>query len=74
MRGARVAAGGVATVPWRLPAVEGAVVGRPASAETWRAAARLAAEGARPLPENGFKVELLRRTVERQLATVAGLS
>lgn len=74
VRGARVAAGGVATVPWRLPAVEGAVLGRPASAETWRAAAQLAAEGARPLPENGFKVELLRRTVERQLATVAGLS
>lgn len=50
------------------------VVGRPATAETWHAAALLAADGARPLPENGFKVELLRRTVERQLATVAGLS
>lgn len=74
VRGARVAVGGVATVPWRLPAVERAVVGRPASAETWRSAARLAVEGARPLPENGFKVELLRRTVERQLATVAGVS
>ncbi|EID17729.1 hypothetical protein [Mycolicibacterium phlei] len=50
------------------------VVGRPATAETWHAAALLAADGARPLPENGFKVELLRRTVERQLATVAEAS
>ncbi|SEH91424.1 xanthine dehydrogenase YagS FAD-binding subunit [Mycolicibacterium rutilum] len=74
VRSARVAAGGVGTVPWRLPAVERALVGRPPSSETWRAAAALAAEGARPLSENGFKVRLLQRTVERQLATVAGLS
>ncbi len=30
------------------------------------------ADGAKPLSENGFKVELIKRTVERQLATVAG--
>jgi xanthine dehydrogenase YagS FAD-binding subunit len=74
VRGARVAVGGVGTVPWRLPAVERAVIGKPASPETWRAAADLAADGARPLSENGFKVRLLQRTVERQLATVAALS
>ena len=74
VRGARVAVGGVGTVPWRLPAVERAVIGKPASSETWQAAADLAADGARPLSENGFKVRLLQRTVERQLATVAALS
>jgi xanthine dehydrogenase YagS FAD-binding subunit len=74
IRSARVAVGGVGTVPWRLPAVEHALIGKPASAETWRAAAELAADGARPLSENGFKVRLLKRTVERQLATVAALS
>jgi xanthine dehydrogenase YagS FAD-binding subunit len=74
VRGARVAVGGVGTVPWRLPAVERAVIGKPASPDTWRAAADLAADGARPLSENGFKVRLLQRTVERQLATVAALS
>lgn len=73
VRSARVAVGGVGTVPWRLPAVEQAVTGRAASAETWRTAAALAADGARPLSENGFKVQLLQRTVERQLATVAAL-
>jgi xanthine dehydrogenase YagS FAD-binding subunit len=73
VRTARVAVGGVGTVPWRLPAVEGALLGRPPSAELWRAAAALAADGAKSLSENGFKVELVKRTVERQLATVAGL-
>jgi xanthine dehydrogenase YagS FAD-binding subunit len=73
VRAARVAAGGVGTVPWRLPAVEQALIGRPASPELWHTAASHAADGAKPLAENGFKVELIKRTVERQLAAVAGL-
>jgi xanthine dehydrogenase YagS FAD-binding subunit len=72
IRTARVAAGGVGTVPWRLPAVEAALVGRPPDPDVLDAAAAHAADGARPLRDNGFKVELLRRTVARQLATVAG--
>lgn len=72
IRSARVAVGGVGTVPWRLPAVERALAGRPATADILRAAAALASDGAQPLSENGFKVELLRRTVARQLATIAG--
>jgi xanthine dehydrogenase YagS FAD-binding subunit len=70
---ARVAVGGIATVPWRLPAVELALRGQPVSAEVFRNAASLAADGAKPLSENGFKVELVKRTVERQLATVAAI-
>jgi xanthine dehydrogenase YagS FAD-binding subunit len=73
IRSARVAVGGVGTVPWRLPAVEAALRGRPPNADVFRGAAALAADGAKPLRENGFKVELLRRTVERQLATVAAM-
>jgi xanthine dehydrogenase YagS FAD-binding subunit len=73
VRAARVAVGGVGTVPWRLPAVEHALVGRTAGPDLWRDAASHAADGAKPLSENGFKVELVKRTVERQLATVAGL-
>jgi xanthine dehydrogenase YagS FAD-binding subunit len=73
IRSARVAVGGVGTVPWRLPAVEGALRGRPANADVFRGAAALAADGAKPLRENGFKVELVKRTVERQLATVAAM-
>jgi xanthine dehydrogenase YagS FAD-binding subunit len=74
VRAARVAVGGVGTVPWRLPAVEKALIGRTPGPELWRDAASHAADGAKPLPENGFKVELVKRTVERQLATVAGLA
>jgi xanthine dehydrogenase YagS FAD-binding subunit len=73
VRTARVAVGGVGTVPWRLPAVEGALTGWPPNAELFRSAAAHAAEGAKPLSGNGFKVELVKRTVERQLATVAAL-
>ena len=73
VRAARVAVGGVGTVPWRLPAVEQALAGRTAGPDLWRDAASHAADGAKPLSENGFKVELVKRTVQRQLATVAGL-
>ncbi|MFE0021112.1 FAD binding domain-containing protein [Amycolatopsis sp. NPDC059021] len=64
---ARVAAGGVATVPWRLPEVEAALRGAPATLASFEAAAALAAEGAKPLSMNGFKVSLLKRTVIRAL-------
>jgi xanthine dehydrogenase YagS FAD-binding subunit len=74
VRAARVAVGGVGTVPWRLPAVERALVGRQVTPELWHDAASQASDGANPLSDNGFKVELVRRVVERQLATVAALS
>ena len=35
-------------------------------------AAALASAGANPLQHNGFKVELLERTIERQLRVVGG--
>ncbi|QQM38107.1 FAD binding domain-containing protein [Streptomyces liliifuscus] len=69
---ARVAAGGVGTVPWKLPAVELHLVGERPSESLWAAAAQQAAVGAHPLAHNGFKAELLKRTVERQLSTVGG--
>ncbi|MFE9446224.1 FAD binding domain-containing protein [Streptomyces sp. NPDC006602] len=72
IREARVAAGGVGTVPWKLPAVERHLVGERPSDALWTAAAAKAAEGARPLQHNRFKVELLKRTVERQLRIVGG--
>ena len=69
---AKVAAGGVGTMPWKLPAVEQHLVGQRPSPELWAEAAEWAAEGARPLEHNGFKVELLKRTVERQLHILGG--
>ena len=70
IRQARVAIGGVATKPWRLPAVEHALVGHRVDDELFHAAAARAADGAAPRRHNAFKVELLKRTVERALRTV----
>lgn len=74
IRAARVAVGGVATMPWRLPAVEQALRGRAPDAAVWKTASSVAADGAKPLSGNEFKVELLRRTVARQLAVVAAMA
>ena len=49
---ARVAAGGVATVPWKLGVVEDVLRGKPATQETFEVAAALATEGAKPLSGN----------------------
>ncbi|MBA4863804.1 xanthine dehydrogenase family protein subunit M [Streptomyces sp. PSKA54] len=72
IREAKVAAGGVGTVPWKLPAVERQLIGERPSNALWTKAAEHAADGARPLQHNRFKVELLKRTVERQLRVVGG--
>jgi CO/xanthine dehydrogenase FAD-binding subunit len=73
VRDARVALGGLATVPWRSPEAEDVLRGAEASEETYRAAAEAALAGARPLPGNAFKVELGQRTVVRALSLVSGL-
>jgi xanthine dehydrogenase YagS FAD-binding subunit len=67
IRAARLAAGGVGTMPWRLRRCEDALIGERVGRTAWQAAADLATEGARPLSGNHFKVELLRRTVVRAL-------
>jgi xanthine dehydrogenase YagS FAD-binding subunit len=72
IRDARIAAGGVGTKPWRLPEVAQALIGKRASQETFERAAGIAAKGARPLNQNGFKVTLLKRTLTRALLHVGG--
>ena len=64
---ARVAVGGVATVPWRLPAVEAALRGAELTEEAFAAAAAAAVDGAKPLSGNAFKPSLLKRTIVRAL-------
>jgi xanthine dehydrogenase YagS FAD-binding subunit len=71
VRAARVALGGVGTKPWRSREAEAALVGKPAGEVTFKAAAQAALTGAKPHPENAFKVELARRTLVRALATTA---
>ncbi|WP_067285049.1 FAD binding domain-containing protein [Streptomyces jeddahensis] len=69
---ARVALGGVGTIPWRAWGAEDVLRGARADAGVFRSAAEAALEGARPLPGTAFKVELAKRTLVRTLDTVAG--
>lgn len=67
VRDARVAVGGVATRPWRLPAVEDRLRGRGVTAEVAREAAEVAGDGAVAHGRNAYKIELVRRTVARAI-------
>jgi xanthine dehydrogenase YagS FAD-binding subunit len=67
IRTAAVAMGGVAPMPWRVAAAEQSLIGRPASVEAFRAAARLALAGAQPLSQNGFKIDLAKHSIVRAL-------
>ena len=64
---ARIALGGVGTVPWHSPEAEAALTGKPASDETFAAAADAALKAAQPLPGNAYKVPLAKRTLIRAL-------
>ena len=74
IKGARFALGGVGTKPWRSLEAERALVGQPANAQTYRAAAEAALATAKPNKDNAFKVELAKRTLVRALTTVEGMS
>jgi len=64
---ARVVVNGVAPTPVRLRAVEDAIRGQAATADTARRAGELAVSGAQPLAHNGYKVPLLRNLVMRSI-------
>jgi len=67
IRSARIACGGVGTVPWRMRAAEQALTGKHASPAVFEAAARTTVAGASPAPDNHYKLDLLPRTVVRAL-------
>lgn len=68
---ARLALGGVAHKPWRLPAAETLLQGREASAAAFAAAADALLENAAGHGGNDFKIELARRAVVRALQQAA---
>ena len=63
VKDARIALGGVAHKPWRARTAEAALRGRPATPAAFRAASEAELAGATPLRDNGFKVELAKRTI-----------
>ena len=72
IKAASVVLGGVGTKPWREPAVEQALIGKPATQEVFVSAANLALATPDVRPDNAFKVGLAKRVVARALGLVAG--
>jgi xanthine dehydrogenase YagS FAD-binding subunit len=68
----RLALGGVAPKPWRAYTAEAALRGGPVTARAFLAAAETELADARPLSDNGFKVELAKRTIAAVLGDLAG--
>jgi xanthine dehydrogenase YagS FAD-binding subunit len=66
----RIALGGVGTKPWRAYEAERALVGAAPRSAAFEAAASRAVDGAKPLEQNGFKLELAQRVVIRALTTL----
>jgi xanthine dehydrogenase YagS FAD-binding subunit len=73
VRGARVALGGVATIPWRAQDAEAAVMGKTLDEEAASAAADAAFANARPRGDNAYKVALGKRTLVRALLQAAAM-
>ncbi len=70
VRDVRLALGGVAHRPWRAAAAEQMLRGRAATEALFDAAAAAELANARPLRDNGFKVDLARRAI---VAVLGGL-
>ena len=71
--GARLALGGVGTVPWRALEAEELLRGAPATDRTFRAAAQAALDAPFTVAGTAFKVELAKRTIVRILQDVSGV-
>jgi xanthine dehydrogenase YagS FAD-binding subunit len=66
----RISVNAAAARPLRLKAVEDAVRGKPANAETAEMAGKLAVQGAVPLTFNAYKIPLMRNLVKRAIGGV----
>ncbi len=67
----RIALGGVAHKPWRARKAEAMLRGAAATPDRFRAAAEAEMADAAPLRDNGFKIELAKRTIAAVLGELA---
>ena len=70
----RIALGGVAHKPWRARLAEDALRGRPAAPDSFRTAAEAELAEAVPLRDNGFKIELAKRTITAVLGDLTEMA
>jgi xanthine dehydrogenase YagS FAD-binding subunit len=68
VRDARIVLGGVAPIPWRVPAAEKFVTGKGLTPDVLAETAKIALADARPLEKNAYKVPLAQTLVRRALA------
>ena len=73
VRAARIALGGLATVPWRAFEAESFLRGKPVNEDNAAAAATAAFASAQGHGHNDFKIELGKRTLSRALQQAASL-
>jgi xanthine dehydrogenase YagS FAD-binding subunit len=72
IRSARLAFGGLAPKPWRVPQAEEKLVGASANADSFNVVATAVLDGARGYGSNDFKIPLTRRTLRAVLAVATG--
>jgi xanthine dehydrogenase YagS FAD-binding subunit len=70
-RSARIVLGGVAPIPWRVPAAESLLIGKTITPELAAQAAETALAGANPLRDNAYKVPLAKTIVRRTILDLA---
>ena len=73
VRDARIVLGGVAPIPWRVPAAEKFLVGKKLQPDVLAEAGKLALAEAKPLEKNAYKVPLTQTLVRRALTKAAGV-
>jgi xanthine dehydrogenase YagS FAD-binding subunit len=71
IRDVRIALGGLAPMPWRARRAEELLRGGPATAEAFRAAADAELAAAEPLPDNAYKIPLVRNLITATLTELA---
>jgi len=70
IRDVRLALGGVAHKPWRAWRAEELLKGQPANTDAFMAAADAELHDAKPLRDNGFKIDLAKRTLVAVLGSL----
>jgi xanthine dehydrogenase YagS FAD-binding subunit len=69
----RIVLGGVAPIPWRVPAAEIFLTGNNLKPATLAEAAKMALRGAQPLEKNAYKVPLAQTLIRRALVKAANM-
>ena len=73
-RSALIVLGGVAPIPWRVPAAEAILAGKSITEALLAQVAEKALEGARPLAKNAYKIPLTKATVKQALRAASGVT